>query len=113
LLDAEIVDGKGIRHIYEFPRLADLPWWQKLPYYRQPKFVNNMESPEYLGTRMFVARYAVRQMEMESAAYPLIVSLSYKIKETPPPGTTADPMAPPKIRVLERFEFASAEDLKP
>lgn len=115
VLDAEIVDGKGMRHIFEFPRLANLPWWQKMPLYRQPKFVGNMQVSEYFATRKFVARYAVRQMEMQSAPFPLSVSLYYKIKDSPPPGATAasDPMTPPRIQVIERFEFASAEELKP
>ncbi len=47
VLDAEIVDAKGMRHIYEFPRIAELPWWQKIPRYRQPKFTGNMAKPEY------------------------------------------------------------------
>ena len=50
VLDAEIVDAKGMRHIFEFPRLADLPWWQKIPRYRQPKFTGNMTAPEYFGS---------------------------------------------------------------
>ena len=66
VLDAEIVDAKGMRHIFEFPRLADLPWWQKMPRYRQPKFVGNMSVSEYFATRKFVARYAVRQMELRA-----------------------------------------------
>ena len=51
VLDAEIVDAKGMRHIHEFPRLADLPWWQKVPRYRQPKFTGNMALSEYAGSQ--------------------------------------------------------------
>ena len=47
VLDAEIVDAKGMRHIFEFPRIAELPWWQKIARYRQPKFTGNMANPEY------------------------------------------------------------------
>ncbi len=114
VLDAEIVDVKGMRHIFEFPRLADLPWWQKIARYRQPKFTGNMSAPEYYGSRKFTARYAVRQMGMPAEAFPVWVSLYYKVKDTPAPGATAvsDPMAPPRIQMIERFEFASLEEVK-
>jgi hypothetical protein len=114
MLDAEIVDAKGMRHIYEFPRLAELPWWQKIALYRQPKFTGNMASPEYLVSRKFTARYAARQIGLQQESFPLWVSLYYQVKDTPPPGTTAvsDPMAPPRIAMLERFEFASIEEVQ-
>jgi hypothetical protein len=114
MLDAEIVDAKGLRHIFEFPRLAELPWWQKIPRYRQPKFTGNMSSAEYQVSRRFTARYAARQTDLKPEAYTLYVSLYYKVKDTPPPGATAvsDPMAPPRIEMIERFEFASLEEVK-
>jgi hypothetical protein len=113
VLDAEIVDAKGMRHIHEFPRLAELPWWQKIPRYREPKFTGNMASPEYYTSRKFVARYAARQMDLRPESFPVWVSLYYQIKDTPPPGATAvsDPMAPTRIHMLERFEFASIEEV--
>jgi hypothetical protein len=113
VLDAEIVDVKGMRHIFEFPRLADLPWWQKIPRYRQPKFSNNMTVPEYFGQRKSTARHAVRQMDLKPDAFPLFVSLYYRVKDTPAPGATADPMVPPRIEMIERFEFASIEEVRP
>ncbi len=62
VLNAEVVDARGMRHTYEFPRLADLPWWQKLLQYRQPKFTANMVIDEYKRQREFTARHAVRQL---------------------------------------------------
>jgi len=35
VLESEVIDANGMRHIYEFPRVADLPWWKKLPSARQ------------------------------------------------------------------------------
>ena len=70
VMDAEIVDAKGMRHIFEFPRLADLPWWQKVPRYRQPKFTANMVVDEYAPQRKFTAKYAVRQLDMKPEALP-------------------------------------------
>jgi len=44
VVNAEVVDVKGIRHIHEFPRVRDLSWWSRIPRYRNPKFTNNMIS---------------------------------------------------------------------
>jgi hypothetical protein len=42
------------------------------------------------------------------------VSLYYRVKDSPQPGATAvsDPMAPARIQMLERFEFASIAEVK-
>jgi hypothetical protein len=115
MLNAEIVDAKGMRHLFEFPRLADLPWWQKTPLYRQPKFAANMGMPEYAGQRKYTARYALRQIEMKPESYPLTVSLYYLVTDAPAPGPSAavDPMVPPRIQMIEKFEFATVEEVRP
>jgi hypothetical protein len=114
VMDAEVVDARGMRHIFEFPRLADLPWWQKVPRYRQPKFTANMVVPEYASQRKYTAKYAVRQIDMKPEAYPLAVSLYYRVTDSPAPGAAAavDPMVPPRIHMIERFEFASVEEVR-
>jgi hypothetical protein len=113
-LNAEVVDAKGMRYIHEFPRIAELPWWQKLTRYREPKFTTNMVLDEYKTHRMFTARHAVRQLGLGPEAFPMWVSLFFEIKESPPPGTgTADEMAVPKIQVLERFQFQSPKEVRP
>jgi hypothetical protein len=114
VLNAEVLDAKGIRQIYEFPRLADLPWWRKIPRYRNPKFTNNMMNAEYLKQRTFTARHAVRQLGLGPESFPLWVSLYCEIKPSPPFGTAAaDPMTPARIQVLDRFEFASPQEVRP
>ena len=47
VLESEVIDAKGMRHVYEFPRVADLPWWKKLPRFRHPKFTCNLMVDEY------------------------------------------------------------------
>ncbi len=47
VLEAEVVDAKGIRHIYEFTKIGDLSWWDKISRYRHPKFTGNMMNDEY------------------------------------------------------------------
>jgi hypothetical protein len=114
-MDVEVVDAKGIRYLYEFPRIGDLPFWQKSAAYRQPKFVNNMSIPEYFGQRKTTARHALRQLGVKPEAFPCWVSLYYLVKDSPEPGTTAvsDPMAAPRIEMIERFEFVSMQEVRP
>jgi hypothetical protein len=112
-LEAEVVDAKGMRYVYEFPKIGDLPWWQKIPRYRVPKFTANMGGGEYALHRVFTARHAVRQLGLGAEAFPLWVSLYYQVKDPPPPGVgVADPMAPRRIQVLDRFQFGTPSEVR-
>jgi hypothetical protein len=114
VLNAEVVDAKGMRYVYEFPRIGELTWWQKFPLYRHPKFTGNMLAEEYKVHRTFTARHAVRQLGLGPEAFPLWVSLYSEIKDSPPPGTgVSDPMAPRRVEVLDRFQFASLKEVRP
>jgi hypothetical protein len=114
-LNAEVVDSKGMLHLYEFPRIGDLPWWSKLPRYRHPKFTNNMsDSSEYSKHREFTARHVVRQLGLGAELFPLSVTLYNELRAAPPPGIAdADRMAPPTVEVVERFDFASQKEVRP
>ena len=113
-LHAEVVDCKGMRYIHDFTRLVDLPWWQKIPRYRNCKFAANMAVDEYRAYREFSARHAVRQVGLDTAAFPVWVSLYFEMANTPPPGTgVADPMAAPLIHVLDRYQFESLKEVRP
>jgi hypothetical protein len=113
-LNAEIVDAQGMRQVYEFTRIGELPWWQKFPRYRHPKFTMNMGIDEYAKHREFTARHAVRQLGLEARSFPVWVSLYYEIKDTPPPGTgVADPMAATRLQLVERFQFGSPKEVRP
>jgi hypothetical protein len=114
LLEAEVVDAKGIRRTYEFPTIGDLSWWARIPRYRHPKFTGNMMDPEYAKQRVFTARHVVRQLGLGEEAFPLSVALYCRIQPAPPVGTaTADTMTPPRIQVIDRFEFASLKEVRP
>jgi hypothetical protein len=114
VLEAEVIDAKGMRSVYEFPRMGDLPWWSKLPRYRNPKFTANMSSHEYVKQREFTARHAVRQLGLGTDSFPLTVSLYHKLKDPPPPGTgVSDPLAPTRIDMLDRVEFGSLQEVRP
>jgi hypothetical protein len=114
MVDAEVVDAQGMRHVYEFPRLAELPWWRRVSRYRQPKFGANLLAPEYTKLRELASRHAVRQLGLGPEVFPVWVSLYCELKDPPPPGIgAADPMAPTRIQVLDRFQFASLKEVRP
>ncbi len=113
-LNAEIIDAKGMRQTYEFPRLGNLTWWERIPRYRNCKFTANMSVEEYNEHRTFTARHVVRQLGMAAEAFPVWVSLYYEFTDSPPPGTgVADPMASTRVRVLDRFQFRSLKEVMP
>ncbi len=114
VLDAEVIDAKGLRHIHEFPRIGDLPWYAKIPRYRQPKFTANMNDPEFKVQKEFSARHAVRQLGLGADAFPVAVNLYYQVRPAPPPGTsTYDPMERPLIKDLGRYQYASLKEVRP
>ena len=114
VLNAEVLDAKGMRHTYEFQRLADLPWWEKLPRYRNCKFTANMLVDEFKPNQVYTARHAVRKLDLGKEAFPVSVCLYIEAKDPPPLGTGAsDPMVPPQLMVVDRFQFASIEEVRP
>ena len=93
---------------------ADLPWWQKIPRYRNPKFTCNMGAQEFDKHREFTARHAVRQLGLGAEVFPVWVSLYFVLKDPPPLGIgVADPMAPTRVQVLDRYQFASLKEVRP
>lgn len=112
-LSVEVVDAKGLRHIYDYPRLAPMPAWRKALYYREPKFVANMSIGELSMTRRFVARYGVRRLNLPDRAFPVNATLFYKVEKTPPPGVSEfDPMAEKSTEVIDRFDFQSRKEVE-
>ncbi len=115
ILEAEVIDAKRLIHVYEFTSIADLSWYEKLTRYRHPKFTDNMiAGGEYATHREFTARHAVRQLGLGEDAFPVTVSLYARITDTPPAGTpVADPMIPPRVHMIDRYQFASLEEVRP
>lgn len=107
-LESEVTDGKGMRHIHEFAKIADLPWWRKAPMFRHPKLAANLLIDEYAPQRELAARHAARSLKLPPDAFPVQVSLYYKVTPPPPLGVgKADPMTPSRIQQLALFEFNS------
>jgi hypothetical protein len=113
LLEAEVIDAHGIRHLYEFPRIADLPWWKKLPRFRHPKFTCNLFVEEYGKLRKSAAGFAVHQLHLKPEQFPAHASLYCQVKDSPPPGRPySDPLSPTRLSPLGTFEFASIEEVR-
>ena len=114
VLESEVIDAKGMRHVYEFPKVADLPWWKKLPRFRHPKFTCNLMIDEYASHRELAGRYVLRQMGLPPQAYPVRLSLYCKIKSPPPPGQPfSDPMARARLHNLGNYDFVALDEVRP
>ena len=115
VLESEVIDAKGMRHIYEFPRVADLPWWKKLPRFRHPKFTCNLMIDEYALQREFAGRYALRQMGLPPEAYPVRLSLYCQDQGSAAAGPGLSPI-PWRVRGcanLGIIDFVAPDEVRP
>ena len=87
MLEAEVIDAKGIRHIHEFPRSAICRGGKRWLGTAIPS------SPQHDDRRIPHAarrsRHAMRfgNLDLTENAFPLWVSLYYEVTDAPPPGT--------------------------
>lgn len=113
-LEAEVVDARGLRYNFAFPRIADYTRWQAIPRFRYSKYAANMSVPEFELPRECAARHVVRQLNLLDDAFPVEVRLFYKVRLSPPPGgPPADPLDPLKTTPLTSFQFKSAREVRP
>lgn len=111
-LEAEVSDARGLGRIYEFTRIADLPWWEKTPRFRHPKLAANLTLAEYEPQRVMAARHVVRALDIPADSFPVYVRLYYQIVQPPPLGSSAaDPMEPRTIEDLAAFQFDSWDEV--
>jgi hypothetical protein len=114
-LEAEVIDARGIRSTFAFPKMADYPTQvAKLARFRYPKYAANLLMPDTQVDRKLSARHALRRLDLPDDAYPLTVSLVYHVRVAPPPGgPPADPMTPPQPFVACTLPFASSSEARP
>lgn len=111
-LEADVSDSRGLGRIYEFTKVAGLPWWEKGPRFRHPKLAANLTIDEYEPQRVMVARHAVRALDIRPDAFPVYVRLYYQIVQPPPFGSSAsDPMEPRTTETLAAFQFDSWDEV--
>jgi hypothetical protein len=114
VLEAEVIDSRGIRRIHEFPKVADLPWSEKTPRFRHPKYACNLLNDEFVLMREYSARHAIRRLGLGADSFPVHVNLNYQVTELPPPGVTfMDSMAPRRLHTLAGFDFQSLAEVLP
>jgi hypothetical protein len=112
-LEAEVVDSKGIRAVFSFPKLADYTPWQGIPRFRHSKYAANLAVESFDEPRKFAARHAIRQLNLPTDAFPVEVQLVYQIRPTQPPGQPADLMTPTRRSPFATFQFASQTEVRP
>jgi hypothetical protein len=114
-LEAEVIDARGIRSTFAFPKIADYPTQlSKLARFRYPKYAANLLLPDSPLERKFSARHALRQLSLPAEAYPLTISMVYHVRVSPPPGgAPADPMTPTHPIVACTLAFASPSEVRP
>jgi hypothetical protein len=114
MLDADVIDAKGLRYTFSFPRLESYTLWQGVTRFRFSKFTANLASDEFELVRKYAARHVVRQLKLAPEAFPLDVHLVYQLRKTPPPGQPpVDPLTPTKPLVLASYQFATPQEAQP
>lgn len=112
-LEAEVVDAKGIRALFQFPKLADYSAWQGIPRFRHSKYAVNLMVDSLEPAREFAARHAVRQLHLPSGAFPVEVQLIYQVRPPQPPGEAIDLMTPTRRTPFATYQFASVTEVQP
>jgi hypothetical protein len=113
MLEALAVDNKGILHNFAFPKMADFTMAQDLPRVRHSKFAAYIASDEFDDLREIAARHVARRLEIPPEGYPVEVELRFTVRDTPPPGTVPDPMAPTRSVAIKSFQFDRWEVVHP
>jgi hypothetical protein len=111
-LEAEVVDARGLRATFAFPKLADYSVWRGIPRFRYSKYAANLVPPEAQVDRTLAARHAVRRLEVPDEAFPVDVKLILQAVPAPPPGSTPDPMTPPLQYIVGALHFESPKEVR-
>jgi hypothetical protein len=115
-LEAEVIDKRGLRQRFAFPRVADYDKWHAIPKFRHSKYAANasIKEDDFNRVRRFAARHVVRSLKIPADAFPLDVHLFYQIKETPAPGTPPEEaIKPTRQLLLETYAFAKPSEVWP
>lgn len=112
-LEAEVVDAKGLRAVFTFPRLADYSVIQGIPRFRHSKYAANLSVDAFELPREFAARHVIRKLNLPADAYPVDVQLLYQVRPSTPPGSPVDLMTPTQRSPFATYHFASAKEVQP
>ena len=115
-LNAEVIDVRGLRYNFAFPKQSDYSVWGAIVRARHPKFAINLASneEEIVTNRVFAARHVVRQLGVPAEAFPVDVRLIFQVRACPPPGTAAtDVLAPKQPYPIGTYRFANLGEVRP
>lgn len=113
-VEAMALDSKGKIYRYPFPKVADYSFLGSIPRVRVSKFNNLMADKMVPIHREIAARHAVRQMNIDSAAFPVHVELNFLYWTSPPVGAPpTDPMTPPQQVMISAYRYPSLSEVLP
>ena len=112
VLEAEALDAQGVRHRFEFPKLADFSKWRGVPRYRHCKYACNLLLEEFEPARKYAARHVARQLNLPADAYPITVEERLMFTVSPPFGEPADPFAKVYPYALGRYRIETRDELE-
>jgi hypothetical protein len=113
-LEADVVDARGGRHRFAFPRLIGVPPWRSLWGYRHAKYAHCTAIEGGPAYREFAARHAVRRLGLPTGSFPIEVRLLHLVRPTPPPGGPPDRQDAKAVRVpLGTYRFRTPEEVRP
>jgi hypothetical protein len=113
-LEAEVLDSRGLTHVFSFPRESNPSPWDPSWNYRHARYLSNLAlKDDFKAHREFAARHAIRQLRLPREAFPVEVCLMHQIKPSPPPGILPDPMVGQTPSVIESYRFPTLEEALP
>jgi hypothetical protein len=114
-LEAELIDSRGLRYNFAFPRQADYSVWRGVPRFRHSKFAVNIADPDpdVDPLRLHAARHVARQLALPAEAFPADVHLLVRAQPMPPPGTAPSGPSPKRTVPLGTFHFAKLSEVRP
>lgn len=111
-MEAEVVDSRGLRHHFSFPRCSDYSIWRAMPRFRYMKYAANLIGDDVEPLRLGAARHALRSLDLPATSYPVDVHLYYKARRIAQPGMPDDPMTPTVARTVATYAFADLGEVR-
>jgi hypothetical protein len=113
-MEAEIVDARGLRYKFAFPRLRGYTTWEGIPRFRHSKYAANMVVDAFEKPREFAARHAARELNVPAEAFPIAVNLGFEVTITPPVGEPpVSGASPTRYQPIATYNFATLSEVRP
>jgi hypothetical protein len=110
MLEALAIDKNGQTYNFAFPRMTDYTVLDGVTKARHPKFTSYLNGEDFEVMREVGARHVVRQLRIPPEAFPVAVELQFVVRDTPPPGSVPDRMAPTRIESVKYYKFSQWQE---